>query len=70
MSKKVYEAQLPELREQLVQLQVQLKGAPFKLVLIVAGVDGAGRGDVLNALGEWLDPRGVETFSFHTPTDP
>ena len=69
MSKKVYEAQLPELREQLVQLQVQLKDAPFKLVLIVAGVAGAGRGDVLNALGEWLDPRGVETFSFHTPTD-
>ncbi|MBL9193325.1 MAG: polyphosphate:AMP phosphotransferase [Opitutaceae bacterium] len=69
ISKKVYEAQLPELREQLVQLQVQLKGAPFKLVLIVAGVAGAGRGDVLNALGEWLDPRGVETFSFHTPTD-
>jgi polyphosphate kinase 2 (PPK2 family) len=69
MSKKVYEAQLPELREQLVQLQVQLKTAPFKLVLIVAGAAGAGRGDVLNALGEWLDPRGVETFSFHTPTD-
>jgi polyphosphate kinase 2 (PPK2 family) len=33
------------------------------------GAAGAGRGDVLNALGEWLDPRGVETFSFHTPTD-
>jgi len=69
LSKKQYEAQLPGLREQLIQLQVQLKESRFKVVLIVAGVAGAGRGDVLNALGEWLDPRGVETFSFHTPTD-
>lgn len=69
LSKKAYEAQLPELREQLVRLQVRLKAAPFKILLIVAGVDGAGRGEVINTLGGWLDPRGVETFSFHEPTD-
>ena len=69
LSKKAYEAQVPGLREQLVQLQVQLKEAPFKIVLILAGVDGAGRGEVINTLGGWLDPRGVETFSFHEPTD-
>lgn len=69
LSKKEYEQALPELREQLIQLQVCLKESSTKVILIVAGVDGAGRGEVLNALGEWLDPRGVETFSFQTPTD-
>ncbi len=69
LSKKAYEAQVPALREALVQLQVRLKDAPFKIVLILAGVEGAGRGEVINTLGGWLDPRGVETFSFHEPTD-
>ncbi|MBE7537868.1 MAG: polyphosphate:AMP phosphotransferase [Opitutaceae bacterium] len=69
LGRKEYERALPSLREQLVQLQVQLKERNAKVILIVAGVDGAGRGDVLNTLGEWLDPRGVETFYFHSPTD-
>jgi len=69
LSKKAYEAQLPKLREQLVQLQVRLKDAPFKVLLIIAGVEGAGRGETVNTLGGWLDPRGVETFAFHSATD-
>lgn len=69
LARKEYERALPLLRERLVQLQVQLKESAAKVILIVAGVDGAGRGDVLNILGEWLDPRGVETFYFHAPTD-
>lgn len=69
VSKKAYDLRVASLREQLVQLQVELKQQPFKVLLIVAGVAGAGRGDVLNTLGGWLDPRGVETFSFDQPTD-
>ncbi|ATC64147.1 polyphosphate:AMP phosphotransferase [Nibricoccus aquaticus] len=69
LSKKDYEARAAVLREKLVQLQVRLKEAPFKILLIVAGVEGAGTGDLLNTLGSWLDPRGVETFSFRDPSD-
>ena len=69
MSKKVYQAQAARLREQLVQLQVELKRVPFKVLLIIAGPEGAGRGTLLQTLAEWLDPRGVETFSYHAPTD-
>ncbi len=69
VSKKTYEARVNQLREELVRLQVELKEQPFKILLIVAGVAGAGRGDLLNALGGWLDPRGVETFNFDGPTD-
>lgn len=69
MQKKVYQASASRLRAQLVQLQLELKHAPFKVLLILAGPEGAGRGNLLNTLAEWLDPRGVETFSYHAPTD-
>ena len=69
VSKKIYEARLPRLREELVQLQVQLKESGFSVVLVLAGVEGAGRGDVINTLSGWLDPRGVETIAFNSPTD-
>jgi polyphosphate:AMP phosphotransferase len=69
LSRQQYEAQVPKLREDLVQLQVQLKKSPFKILLIIAGFEGAGRGEVINTLSGWLDPRGVETFAFQEPTD-
>lgn len=68
LSKKVYQTRVRVVREQLVQLQIALKQAPFKVLLILAGPEGAGRGNLLNTLAEWLDPRGVETFSYHEPT--
>lgn len=67
--KKFYESRTNELREAVVQLQIDLKPQPYKILLIIAGVAGAGRGDVVNTLSGWLDPRGVETFSFHAATD-
>jgi polyphosphate kinase 2 (PPK2 family) len=69
LSKKAYEARVPDLRAALVHMQVQLKNAPFPVLVVVAGVDAAGKGDVVNVLNAWLDPRGVETFAFHEPTD-
>ncbi|MFT3869029.1 MAG: polyphosphate:AMP phosphotransferase [Nibricoccus sp.] len=69
LTRKQYEARVPKLREDLVQLQVALKEAPFKILLIIAGFEGAGRGDVINTLSGWLDPRGLETFAIQEPTD-
>lgn len=69
LAKKDYEARVPALRGALVQMQVALQHASFPVLLVVAGDDAAGRGDVVNLLNGWLDPRGVETFSFHEPTD-
>ena len=69
LSKRAYQTRATRLRTQLMQLQVDLKHAPFKVLLIIAGPEGAGRGSLLNTLAEWLDPRGVETFSYHPPTD-
>ena len=69
LPKRTYQNRAQILRAQLVQMQVKLKRAPFKVLLILAGPEGAGRGNLLNTLAEWLDPRGVETFSYHAPTE-
>jgi polyphosphate:AMP phosphotransferase len=69
MSKKAYEARLPDVRAALVRMQVELKSAKFPVVLVIGGVEASGKGDVVNILNGWLDPRGFETFAFHEPTD-
>jgi polyphosphate:AMP phosphotransferase len=69
LSRKAYQARAEILREKLIKLQVQLHHVPFKVLLILAGPEGAGRGELLHTLAEWLDPRGLETFSYHAPTD-
>jgi len=56
-------------RAALVRMQVELKSAKFPVILVVGGVDASGKGDVINILNGWLDPRGFETFAFHEPTD-
>jgi polyphosphate:AMP phosphotransferase len=65
MPKREYEARVPALREALIRLQVSLQSAPFAVLLVIAGDDASGKGEVVNLLNGWLDPRGVETFAFH-----
>jgi len=69
MPKREYEARVPALREALIRLQVALQPAPFAVLLVIAGDDASGKGEVVNILNGWLDPRGVETFAFHDITD-
>jgi polyphosphate:AMP phosphotransferase len=69
ISKKAYEARLPALRAALVRMQVELKSADFPVIVMIAGVDASGKGEVVNLLNGWFDPRGFETFAFHEPTD-
>ena len=69
LSKKAYEARLPEVRAALVRMQFDLKASRFPVILVIAGVEASGKGDVVNILNGWLDPRGFETFAFHEPTD-
>jgi polyphosphate:AMP phosphotransferase len=69
MPKRTYEARVPRLRADLVQMQVALQASPFPVILVIAGEEAAGKGEVVNVLNGWLDPRGVETLAFHEPTD-
>jgi AMP-polyphosphate phosphotransferase len=62
IDKERYDREEPELRHALLQAQYELvKAKKFPVVIIVGGVDGAGKGDTLNTINEWMDPRHVQT---------
>ena len=64
-----YRKQVPVLREALLQTQVELvHRAKFQVVILIAGMDGAGRGDIVNVLNEWMDPRHLETHGMGDPS--
>jgi polyphosphate kinase 2 (PPK2 family) len=69
VSKAEYNEQIPELRTQLLTVQQQLRGSDFPVLILISGVDGGGKGDVINLLNEWMDPRYIRTFAFGTPSD-
>lgn len=70
VNKASYDAQVPQLREALLETQIELsKQAKFPVIILIGGVDGAGRGEILNLLNEWLDPRFVQSHGMGAPSD-
>jgi polyphosphate:AMP phosphotransferase len=70
VDKDTYKAEVPKLREALLLAQVELQEkATFPVIVVVAGLDGAGKSEAVHELLEWLDPRLVETRSFDAPTE-
>ena len=68
-SKEDYEEQVQSLREQLLQAQFALEDTPHPLILVIAGLDGAGKGVLVHRLNEWMDPRGIDTNTFWEHSD-
>lgn len=52
----------------LVEQYRVLKQGERTLLVVVAGIDGAGKGSTVNLLNEWLDPRHVRTLAFAEPS--
>jgi AMP-polyphosphate phosphotransferase len=70
IDKASYEQQLPKLREALLDAQYDLiSSRAFPLVILVGGVDGAGRSESVGLLNQWLDPRHIETHGMGEPSD-
>ena len=70
ITKKQYEDELPQLRTDLLGHQYELLTSKERAVMIViAGVDGAGKGDTVNLLHWWLDPRHLQTHGMGRPSD-
>ena len=70
LDKASYDAEVPVLREALLEAQIDLaRQARFPVVILIGGVDGAGRGETVNLLNEWMDPRFVQTHAMGEPTD-
>jgi polyphosphate:AMP phosphotransferase len=70
IDKATYAAEVPKLREALLDAQFELaQKAKFPVIILIGGVDGAGRGETVNLLNEWMDPRYVQTHGMGEPSD-
>jgi len=70
ISKDEYKKRVPALRKSLLDTQMDLqKRAEFPVILLISGVDGGGKGAVINTLHEWMDARYIRTHAFWTPTE-
>ncbi|MCC6076202.1 polyphosphate:AMP phosphotransferase [Pseudomonas sp. GCM10022188] len=70
IDKETYEAAVPELREALLQAQFELREqARFPLIVLLNGIEGAGKGETVRLLNEWMDPRLIQVETFDLPSD-
>jgi polyphosphate:AMP phosphotransferase len=65
VGKQQYGEEVPGLRRALLDAQYRLlEKATFPVILLVNGVDGAGKGETVNLFNEWMDPRHIRTEAF------
>lgn len=70
IEKPVFQKEEPKLRQALLAAQYEtLRTAKFPMILIIGGIDGAGKGETASLLNEWMDPRYIRTHAFREPTD-
>lgn len=70
IEKAIYKVEEPILREALLDAQYELKEhKDFPVVILINGVDGAGKGETVNLLNEWMDPRLISTCAFGSLSD-
>lgn len=69
ISKGVYKKGLAKLREDLLEVQKELAVSKTSAIVIIGGVEGAGKTETVNQLLEWLDARGIETHALDAATD-
>ncbi|MBO9352943.1 polyphosphate:AMP phosphotransferase [Bordetella petrii] len=68
LSKEAYEAHEARLRVALLKAQYgRLERADRALLVVVAGIDGAGKGATINLLNEWMDARHIRTLAYGPP---
>ncbi|MDF3866930.1 polyphosphate:AMP phosphotransferase [Pseudomonas denitrificans (nom. rej.)] len=70
IDKETYEKEVAVLREALLEAQYELKQqARFPVIILINGIEGAGKGETVKLLNEWMDPRLIRVESFLMPTD-
>ncbi len=69
VSKEDFKDQQESLRTELLAVQRELRQSNIPVIVLVSGVEAAGKGEVVNRLNEWLDTRGLQTYAFWDETD-
>ncbi len=70
IDKATYDKQVPSLRADLLDAQFDLgELGKYQVIILVNGVNGAGKGETVNLLNSWMDPRHIQTHAFPPPSD-
>ena len=69
LSRKEFEALEDELRTELLAAQFRARDAGVQIIVLVSGLEGAGKGAVVDRLNKWLDTRGLTVRAFWDETD-
>ena len=69
LSRKDYDKQLRNLHVELVKLQQWVVATGAKVIVVVEGRDGAGKGGTIKALTERVSPRVFRVVALPTPTE-
>lgn len=69
LARSVFERELPRLRKGLIDAQYDwLTQAPAALLILIHGMDAAGKGETLNMLNAWMDARHISTWGIGKPS--
>lgn len=64
-----YDRRVAKLRADLLDVQYDvLARKTFPVIVLINGVEGAGKGETVNLLHEWMDPRHIHTYAFGEPS--
>ncbi len=69
MNKQAYLFHLRELQIELVKLQYWIQQQGFKVVILFEGRDASGKGGIIKAITERLNPRHVKVVALDKPSD-
>jgi polyphosphate:AMP phosphotransferase len=70
VAKEDFAREVPGLREALLNAQFDLGASRrFPVIVLIAGLDGAGKSATTNTLNEWMDPRYIRTYGTGEPSD-
>ena len=70
IDEETYEREVPALREALLEAQYELKQqGRFPVIILINGIEGAGKGETIKLLNEWMDPRLIQVNTFDVQSD-
>ena len=70
IDKRTWSREVPKLRDALLDAQFDLaESKKFPVLLLVNGVEGAGKGETVNLLSAWMDPRKLQVHALEKMTD-
>lgn len=69
ISREEFDEAAEPLRVELLELQGRLREADFPVLVLFAGVDGAGKSETVNLLNSWLDPHWIASHAYEDPSE-